>query len=1418
MLTLAHANVNGLVGKDEPINFFFKNRNIDVLFLCETWLANGQRTSLLNTVYAVNAPTQINYLGGRRNPGGLMCMVRPDLKNSIQVLYVHPMARYVLVRIGSLQVASCYLPPSMNHDEAMKILEEIVDKTDQDCVILGDMNARIGSIVGDGIVNIRGRKLLDFMDNSGVFVVPATSKTHTSFNGTGKGVTDLVLSTDNVPEVIIATGETLGGSDHFPMIVNVQCERPPSTIIDRWNVVKLNQPEVQEKYRKLLDESKQETVDAMMGKPVDQQWKLVRDWIDNAAASSCGRFYLRLSRRNEFWNQETIQARADIMRMTSDYALLLDLPNTPPNLKLAMYKMLTKKNAEYRLLLKRRKDELFRAWCETMARPEAGSLFLKTVRCLRSRRDGKHCALDPRELNQHATHFDSTFGGTPSGTLDANQAARLSTLDTIPTSLRFTRSEVSKSIAEVIKGKACGIDDILGEMIVYATKSTMTEILTILFNSINEQGRLPEDWINALVVPIFKNKGSANEVVNYRPISLTSIVRRIFERIVKVRLGPALKLLEFTQGGFRTGRSTLDQAYVLDETLINHPAAFAILLDFKAAYDMVDRRILWAKLLSEYHVQSDLVKVLRLLFDSNSSYLVVAGQRSRPITNTRGLLQGSSLSPILFNFFIDGLLKELNSRNDLKLSTHGMKYNHLAFADDIILLTNTRNVMTSLLNICENWSNMHGMRFAPSKCIELSGETSSLHFKLYGLDIPKEKVTKYLGVYFSAKGIDWSAQLEARRQKLLKTLAIFKHIGYNISGYHQSSSVLIYKSFLRPVLEYGASLGPPAPIIKRYNSCQNLALGAMFSCARNTSKHALNKLTLVEPMHFRIPYLMVKFGAKLHNNIDAAIPAVRLWWYSLNSMHSDSLTKNVIAQPIWLKARRINHFTNRLTPQVPSTFKIQQPFTPTEYSKLKQDSIRSLDPIATSDNVAACVPLPVQHWKLSCWLDASIYPDVPTRINLLRWLTGNVCWHEPCRACAGGNELSRAHAIHCIQQPTKLNALRVLSGLRPTEYPQVNVLSRVILKVSESATPPSHQIMGLLSDVISLIFRKCKGLTQEPNGFWTQPRPSTTQATNTAASASPTATTGTPATTSTTSTNAAVSASVSLTTATTNGTAATATTTATDAALSDTVSAIMATTPTNAAVSATVSAAPATSNATAANPAPVRRWNSGGRDTKLKQAAEKRRRKALTETDDANDGTELIMETAAIAMGSLRGLSAKLKGKSPMELRNAKRTIKNVQVYRNSAPMTGTYHSTPPMRQTQAPSSNALQQSQASIAVPRDTAASSSSDTPGATATTESPATIEGPVSKHAEGGKRKRKPNAESGTSSRKKDGAGNKKKSGAKAKAGNKDKNNTVDDDDGVTRKRKRQETATSFFSRKSIKQEKDPVSDHGDSHSKA
>ena len=91
----------------------------------------------------------------------------------------------------------------------------------------------------------------------------------------------------------------------------------------------------------------------------------------------------------------------------------------------------------------------------------------------------------------------------------------------------------------------------------------MISEMTNLFNMIMEEKRLPVEWKKAIIVPIFKNKGS-----NYRGISLISVSSKVFMRVLLNRIKPKVEEgLREEQAGFRSGRSTVDQIFALRQVL-----------------------------------------------------------------------------------------------------------------------------------------------------------------------------------------------------------------------------------------------------------------------------------------------------------------------------------------------------------------------------------------------------------------------------------------------------------------------------------------------------------------------------------------------------------------------------------------------------------------------------------------------------------------------------------------------------------------------------------------------------------------------------------------------------------------------------------------------------------------------------------
>ena len=88
---------------------------------------------------------------------------------------------------------------------------------------------------------------------------------------------------------------------------------------------------------------------------------------------------------------------------------------------------------------------------------------------------------------------------------------------------------------------------------------TVSEMLTGIFNSSPESGQVLEDWRVANITPLFK-KGSREELGNYRRVSLTSVVGKVLEILIRDRMRNHLnkyKLIKGSQHGFTKGSSCL---------------------------------------------------------------------------------------------------------------------------------------------------------------------------------------------------------------------------------------------------------------------------------------------------------------------------------------------------------------------------------------------------------------------------------------------------------------------------------------------------------------------------------------------------------------------------------------------------------------------------------------------------------------------------------------------------------------------------------------------------------------------------------------------------------------------------------------------------------------------------------------------
>lgn len=189
--------------------------------------------------------------------------------------------------------------------------------------------------------------------------------------------------------------------------------------------------------------------------------------------------------------------------------------------------------------------------------------------------------------------------------------------------------------------------------------------LLLLFRKSLSSVSVPSYWKDASVMPLFKG-GVHSNPLNYRPISLTSVCCKTFERIIVSQLTSYLEenhLLSPYQYGFRSGRSVSDQLlYTYDYVTQAYDSGLSvdiIFFDFRKAFDVVNHALLLTKL-SCIGVEGCVLGWLKDYLSDRKMKVVVHGSQSRQMNVSSGVPQGSVIGPLLFLVYINHAVSQLS--------------------------------------------------------------------------------------------------------------------------------------------------------------------------------------------------------------------------------------------------------------------------------------------------------------------------------------------------------------------------------------------------------------------------------------------------------------------------------------------------------------------------------------------------------------------------------------------------------------------------------------------------------------------------------------------------------------------------------------------------------------------------------------
>ena len=280
--------------------------------------------------------------------------------------------------------------------------------------------------------------------------------------------------------------------------------------------------------------------------------------------------------------------------------------------------------------------------------------------------------------------------------------------------------------------------------------------LQLLFNAMIQHGCVVNDFLKGTITPVIKDaSGDVSDTTNYRPITIGSLLSKLFEKAIDLKISPYLESDDL-QFGFKKKTSTSHALFVLKNT-VNHftergSNVFASFLDCSKAFDRISHYGLFLKLMDRSVPLSLLLLIIA--WHLNMSCRVKWGDALSDEFNVPlGTKQGGIISPKFFSIYIDDMVKILRN---LGVGCHVLKafVACILFADDMALLAPSRKALQIMMDHCLEYCNKFCLTFNARKSkVMVFGKSSNdvlLPLSLNGSDIEYVQEWKYLGTTVGA--------------------------------------------------------------------------------------------------------------------------------------------------------------------------------------------------------------------------------------------------------------------------------------------------------------------------------------------------------------------------------------------------------------------------------------------------------------------------------------------------------------------------------------------------------------------------------------------------------------------------------------------------------------------------------------------
>lgn len=834
-LKILQINISGLQNKKIELEKLLDDHNIQVALIQETILPKKPEISL-SKYSKTECTCKTNH---NIRCQGIMTLIRKDITGKVENLTTNDIdwqkATIWTKSNTKFTIHNFYCPSDTTTE--LPLLNETTYRT----ILAGDFNAHTPDL-GYERYNNMGKEIEALCNERPLNLLQSKLTPPTCLHrrhGTTSRPDLTLISTDLLNNAKITVLDDIG-SDHLPILTTITQygnTKPKTQRCTYWNFKKANWKE----FGRITD-AELEQID--QAQPIEKLYSTTCKIILKAAKKTIPRGNRK--KFKPFWTTEI----GDVVKLRRKARKKME---KHPNL--SNKREYNKLTAKVRHLTKSAKSKAWKENCEQLDLNKEGHKTWKLLHSLEGKatKTNQQPLLDTQEettcnkkkaeiFNRHFANVNKSQRREPldSGLWKATKRTKAPTREgTDAFETPFSLEELNTALKRLQNRKASGTDEIKNELLKNLGGKAKLTILKLINRSWTES-YLPSAWRTAIISPILKKEKPPDQPQSYRPISLTSCMSKLAERMVNNRLYWWLesnKLISDTQAGFRKGCRTEDQLFRLVQSVQQGfkegKHTFGVFVDLQQAYDKVWRKGLLIKM-QRLGIQGFMYKWIQAFLNNRTIATKHNGMTSSKQTLEEGLPQGSPLSCTLFLIYINDLPEQL-------------KVSKAMFADDLILWTTDKYPIIAKaklqrdLHMLHAYCNLWKLKINNKKTVysifTLSHKiaTKTLNLKLENEQLNKENNPVYLGVKLDIR-MTLNEHLENVKKKASMRLNLVKRLATTTWGANKQTLRQIYLGYVRSIMDYNLPLQNTANknAVLALDRVQNQALRLICGALRTT--------------------------------------------------------------------------------------------------------------------------------------------------------------------------------------------------------------------------------------------------------------------------------------------------------------------------------------------------------------------------------------------------------------------------------------------------------------------------------------------------------------------------------------------------------------------------------------------------------